>query len=271
MEKINFNTYKAAAKIPLGQIGSFFNLKQEVVWKEYIKIDSTEVEKILRYSSSNKSVYLYTYGCITFLNFNQEEIYIFLEYLRKIFVELDYKLLSTFRESHAIYLNSEDNNVKLWEDADETFHYEEYIDDIVATILAKSTELYKIETELTQVLDEAGKFIMYLNRGYLRANKKKVISTIAKCIRFKYRSIENVRMLDRPYAFNRTIESRQIFDTMSEFLELDERYAVLSNRMDILDSITGEYFIFRSQQSERRLLLFEILLLSLFPLSHLLS
>ncbi|MFA9422001.1 MAG: RMD1 family protein [Sedimentibacter sp.] len=271
MERVNFNTYKAAAKLPLAQIGSFFNLKLEAVWKEYIKIDSNEVEKILKYSSPNKSVYIYTYGCVTFINFNQEEIYVFLEYLGKTYVELDYKMISKFSETHVMYLNSEDASIKLWEDADEEFHYGKYINDIVATVLAKSAELYKIETELSEVLDEAGKFIMYLNRGYLRANKKKVISTIAKCIRFKYRSIENVRLLGRSSEFNRTMESRNIFDKVSELFELDERYVVLLNRMNILDSITGEYFIFRSQQSERRLLLFEILLLSLFPLSHLLS
>lgn len=270
MERVILYTYKAAAKLPLVQIASYFNLKLEAGWKEYIKIDSTEVEKLLKYASSNKAVYLYSYGCISFLNFSQEEIYIFLEYLRKIFVELDNKLISKFSETHVMKVEN-DVNIKLWEDAEETFQYQEYIYDIAAAVLAKSTELYKIETELSEVLDEAGKFITYLNKGYLRANTKKVISTIAKCTRFKYRSIENVRILDRPPEFNRTIESRQIFDTLSVFYELDERYAVLSNRMGILDSITGEYFSFRSKQSERRLLLFEVLLLCLFPLFHLIS
>ncbi|MDW5300259.1 MAG: RMD1 family protein [Sedimentibacter sp.] len=270
MEKIIFYTYKAATKLPLAQIASFFNIKQDAVWKEYIKIESTEIEKILKYNSEKKSVYLYKFGCITFLNFKQNEIYIFLEYLKKLFVELDNKLLSQFNETHVMAVSS-DGYVYLWEDDDAKYQYNKNIDDLVATILAKSTELYKIETELSGVLDEAGKFLMYLNKGYLRANTRKVISTIAKCIRFKYRSIESVRLLGRPSEFNRTIESRQIFDKFSNFFELDERYVVLANRMDILDSITGEYFSFRSKQSSRRLVLFEILLLSLFPLFYIIS
>jgi len=270
VERIIFYTYKAATKLPLTQIASFLNIKQDAVWKEYIKIESTEVEKILKYASLKKSVYLYKFGCITFLNFKQDEIYIFLEYLKKLFVELDNKMISQFNESHVMSASS-DGYVCLWEDDDAKFQYNKNIDDIVATILAKSTELYKIETELSDVLDEAGKFIMYLNKGYLRANTKKVISTIAECIRFKYRSIESVRLLDRYSEFNRTIELRQIFDKLSEFFELDERYIVLTNRMDILDSITGEYFSFRSKQSSIRLVLFEILLLSLFPLFRLIS
>jgi len=102
-------------------------------------------------------------------------------------------------------------------------------------------------------------------------NTKKVISIIAKCIRFKYRSIESIKILDKPLEFNRTIEARQTFDVMSEYFELKDRYTILSDRMNILDSITGEYFSFRSKQAEKRLLLFEILLLSIFPLLQIIS
>nr|WP_312576107.1 RMD1 family protein [Sedimentibacter sp.] len=270
MEKIIFSAYKVAAKLPLAKISSFFNIKQDAVWKEYIKIGVAEIEDILKYSCTNKAIFLYKYGCITFINFNQNEIYTFLEYLKKLFVELDNKLLSQFNDTHIIYLSS-DNKVVLWDDLKEKFHYHSKTYDIVASVLAKSIELYKIETELSDVLDESGKLISYLNKGYLRANTKKVISIIAKCIRFKYRSIESIKILDKPSEFNMTLEARQTFDIMSEFFELNDRYTVLSDRMNILDSITGEYFNYRSKQAEKRLLLFEILLLSIFPLLQIIS
>lgn len=270
MKKIVFNTYKVAVRLPLVRIDAFFNLNQNTGWKEYLKIDGTEVEKFLKYASAEKAVYLYKYGCMTFLNFDQDEIAIFFDYLETLFVELDYQLLSHFNESHVVTLSNE-GEVYLWEGADLKFQDYQHVTDIVAAVLAKSTELYEIETELSKVLDDADHFISHLNRGYLKANTQKVISTIAKNIRFKYRSLESVRLLDRPSEFNRTLEARQLFDTMSEYFELNERYALISNQMDILDSITGEYFSFRSKYSEKRLLIFEIVLLSLFPLLHILS
>ncbi|SHI22307.1 RMD1 family protein [Desulfosporosinus lacus] len=270
MDKVILNTYKVATRLPLAQIALFIRLRQDVGWKEYIKFDSADIEKILKYASENKAVYLYKYGCITFINFNQDEIAIFLEYLRTLFVDLDYELLSKFNENHEMVLSRE-AYVNLWEGDEVKFPYQQYVDDIAATVLAKSTELYKIETELSEVLDEAGTFIMQLNKGHLSANSKKVASTLAKSIRFKYRSIESIRLLDRPSEFKKTIESRQIFDKLSEYFELNERYTALSNQMDILDSITGDYLSFGSKQSERRLLLFEILLLASFPLLHILS
>ena len=270
MERIRLNTYKVATRLPLIRIASFINLRQDVSWKEYIKFDGAEVEKILKYASTNKAVYLYKYGCITFLNFNQDEISFFLEYLVTLYIDLDYKLHSKFNETHEMILSS-DGYVDLWEGDEVKFHYLQQVDDIAAAVLAKSTELYKIETELSEVLDEAGTFIIQLNKGYLWANTKKVAATLAKNIRFKYRSIESVRLLGRPSEFKMTIESRQIFDKMSQYFELDERYAVLSNQMDIFDSIMGVYLSFGSKQSERRLLVFEILLLASFPLLHILS
>lgn len=267
MGKISLNTYKIAARLPLVRIAPFFNLRKDAAWKEYLKIDGAEVEKILKYASVKKAVYLYKYGCITFLNFSQDEIPVFLDYLQTLFVKLDYQLLSQFNENHALFL-SDKGEVSLWEDADVKFHDQPLIEDIAATVLAKSTELYTIEIELSEVFDDADIFIKNLKSGYLRANTKKVISTIAKSIRFKYRSLESVRLLDRPAEFSRTLEPREIFDTLSEYFELDERYDVITNQMAILDSITEEYFSFRSKRSERRLIIFEIVLLSIFPLMH---
>lgn len=270
MERIVFNTYKVAVRLPLLRIASFINLEKDVSWKEYIKLDEAEVEKILKYASANKSVYIYRYGCMTFLNCNQDEISIVLEYLRTLYIDIDYELLHKFNETHEIP-GSRDNFINLWPESELNFHYQSLVDDIVAGVLAKSVELYNIETELSEVLDAAGHFISHLNKGYLRANTKKVISTLTKSIRFKYRSIESVRLLDRPSEFNKTIEARQIFDRLSEYFEVNKRYVVLANQINILDSITREYFSFRTKQSERRLLLFEILLLASFPLLHILS
>lgn len=270
MKRIIFNTYKAVMKLPLVRIAGFFDLRQAAGWKEHLKIDGTEVEKILKYASTEKAVYLYKYGCITFMNFNQDEISIFLDYLETLFVELDYQLLSHYNETHVVTLSSE-GEVYLWEGADPEFQNHRQVADIVAAVLAKSTELSAIETELSEVLDDADHFIAQLKRGYLKADNHKVISTIAKNIRFKYRSLGSVRLLDRPSEFNRTLEARKMFDTLSEYFELNERYGVISDQMEILDSITGEYFSFRSKRSEKRLLIFEIVLLTLFPILHFLS
>jgi uncharacterized Rmd1/YagE family protein len=266
MNVIMFNTFKVASRLPLVQVASYFNIKNDA-WKEYVKIDSEEIEKILKYVSSSKSVYLYKYGCITFVNFKYHEIQQFFEYLNKIYVDLDNKLISKFSETHVMTVDN-DGMVRLWEDAEELYPFNDTMVDTAATVLAKSTELHKIETELNNVLDEAENLINYLNIGRLRANSRKVISIIAQCTRFKYRSIESVRLLDRPPEVDKTIETKQVFNELSEFFELNDRYVTMQSRTDVLDSITAEYFSYKSDQAERRLLIFEIMLLAIFPLMH---
>lgn len=268
MKVIIYNTFKASSKFPLIQLASYFNIKLEG-WKEYIKIDDKILEKVFRYESAYKSVYIYRYGCITFVNFKQYEIQFFLEYLSKIYIELDNKLLSRFSETHIMTV--EDGLVSIWEDSEIVYPYNEILVDIAATVLAKSVELNKIETELNHVLDESENLINYLNVGRLRANTKKVISIIGQCTRFKYRTIESVRLLDRPPEFDKSIETRKILSDISNIYELDDRYLDVVSRTDVLDSITEEYFNFKHNQSERRLLMFEILLLAIFPLMSILG
>lgn len=265
MKVIIYNTFKVSSKLPLVQIASHFNIKLEG-WKEYIKIESNILEKILKYESNSKSVYIYRYGCITFVNFKQYEIQFFLEYLSKIYIELESKLISKFSETHIMTVDN--GFVDIWEGSEKIYPYSEILVDIAATVLAKSTELSKIEAELNYVLDESENLINYLNIGRLRANSKKVISIIAQCTRFKYRTIESVRLLDRPPEFDKSIETRKIFSEISDIYELDDRYLDVLNRTDVLDSITEEYFSFKHNQSERRLLIFEIMLLAIFPLMH---
>ena len=140
MDRIVFNAYKVATRLPLIQIASFFNLKPEG-WRQYIKLNKSIIEKILKYSSE-KIVYLYKYGCITFVGFNQDEIHVFLEYLRNSFIESDNKLITLYNESHTIYI-SEDGYIKLWSESEEQFKYNETIIDITANILAKQNcQLY---------------------------------------------------------------------------------------------------------------------------------
>lgn len=269
MSIIMFNTFKVANKLPLVQIASYFNYKKDTVnWREYIKISSDEIEKIFKYGSRNKSVYLYKYGCITFVNFKYHEIQYFFEYLTRLYIELNNTLITKFSETHVMTVNK-NKLVNIWEDSEEQYLISEALVDIVATVLAKSVELNKIEIELNNVLDESEQLIDYLNKGRLRANSQKVISIIAKCTRFKYRSIESVRLLDRPPEFNMSMELRKIFDDVSNFYELNDRYITILSRTDVLDSITKEYFEYKSSQAETRLLMFEILLLAMFPLMYL--
>lgn len=266
MDILFFNTYKAAAKLPLQLIAAHFNIQSDMSWREYIKIKSDSLEKIYMYKSEDKLVYIYKYGCISFVNFKQHEIQQFLEYLRKLYVELDDSLLLKFNDTHVMTIK--DNMVTLGEDTELTHKYSHKLIDITATVLAKSIELSKIETELSNVLDDAGHLIKYLNAGRLRANSKKVIGIIAKCTRFKYRTIESVRLLDRPPEYDKTIDTRNLYDNVSDIYELNERYIDVLSRTDVLDSITEEYFNFKSNQSENRLLMFEILLLAVFPIMH---
>lgn len=267
MKQITFNTYKVADRFPLGRIAEYFKFQNTASWREYIVIESVNLEKVLKYSTTEKRAYIFKFGCMTFVNFNQDEVYTFLEFLQSLVGKLDYVLFSRFNESHSMELY-DDGTCSLWVSGDERVPWSEGINDIVAIILAKSTELYKIEVELSDLLDETENFIFYLQKGKLRANTRRVTSTVARIVRFRYRGIESIKILDRPREAEGEILSRQVYDQMAVYYELEDRYEVLEGQMDNLQSITESYFKLGKNQTENRLLWLEVFLLALFPLFH---
>lgn len=267
MESVLFVTHKVADKLPLGTLAEYFRLPSPTRWREYIKIEESQLDTVLKYSVHQKAVYAFTYGCITFVNFDQDETYSFLEFLQSLVGALDFKMLHKYSESHRMELYA-DGNCSLWANGDESMPWSSQVADITAIVLAKSTEFYKVEVELSNLLDEAEIFIAYLQKGRLRSNAKKVASALSKIIRFKYMSLESIRIFDRPAEADRTLLSRRVYDEMANYYELEDRYEIVRKQMDDLQSLAGTYFSLGSNQTEHRLLWLEVFLLALFPLFH---
>jgi Uncharacterized conserved protein len=206
----------------------------------------------------SKMVYLLKYGCVCFVNFNENEIYIFLRYLDSIIGSVDFNLFTKFNENHTEYID------------DTKWLSRNVFYNIICIILAKSVELNKLETDLDELLDKAEKHINLLQSGKLRINKKFTL-TASRILRLEYHYANNIKIFERNIYDNEDIESRASFDRLSKYYELDERRKVIQSKMDDMRNIFSAYSSFSYKQSEARTNWFEIALLSLFPLSYVLD
>lgn len=257
MEPYNFKSYKISLKLPLDNIAFFFNLPNPLNREEYITLDSNQISNILQYKIETKIVCLFRYGCVCFVNFNEDEIYIFLKYIDSIISGVNYNLFSGFRENHAEYIDENGS----WNTS--------YIQ-IICIVLAKSVELHKLETDLEGLLDKAEMLINNLQVGKLSI-KKKFILTTSRILRLEYHYANNIKILERNIYDNKNIESRSTFDRLSKQYELDERLKVIQSKMNDMRTISAAYYRYSYNQRETRTLWFEIVLLSLFPLSYILD
>lgn len=89
MDSINFSCYLIAPKLPLNKLVEFFKMHRHLSWEEYIVLKGMHLEPILKYATEHKQVYLFEFGCVTFVNFSHAEIHVFIDYLDVTFIIWD--------------------------------------------------------------------------------------------------------------------------------------------------------------------------------------
>lgn len=268
MENIRIKSIKVAAFFSLDKIVELLGIPMKFRWDEYVSLSESDLDLVLKYNTQNKHVYIFKYGCISFANFEDEEISTFIKYIESIGVKINYSLTYKYYDIHNVKVLT-NQKIKLWQNNDSEYAYNDTILHTISIILSKSLELYSFESELNKLLDEAEKFITFLQKGRLGFYRRKSSLLISKILRFKYDSIHNIRVLDRPSFVEQILALRDIYDNLSKYYELDERLNVVKGKIASLHDILDLYTNLSFNQSETRLLLFEIFLLALFPASHL--
>ncbi|MCX7749551.1 MAG: RMD1 family protein [Clostridia bacterium] len=266
MQILSFNCYKVAPKIPLEKIAEVSKINKPLIWKEYIVLEGEHLDMFLRYQAEGKSVYIFKFGSITFVNFNEDEVRSFLENIELIVGPLDYDLFAKYYEGHTLKLDGQGycQLVK----GEDFQRYKKYIADVISIVLAKSVALYKVEKNVDYLYDEAEKVIHFLQIGKLRTNIRKFAKGISKILRFEYESVDHIKIFDRQIFIGWGLEAKEAYEKMAGYYELGERFKGIKNKADDLMRITRSYAAMSYKHGENRLYLFEIFLLALFPLSY---
>jgi uncharacterized Rmd1/YagE family protein len=114
----------------------------------------------------------------------------------------------------------------------------QYHMDIIATILAKSVALKKIEHDTDILLDEIENIIEYLDKGHLNLSDEQLAKLSAKVLRFKYNTISYIMLLEKPDIAWKIEEAFDFFNNLSELFEIKDRYEKIRNKTEVLLDIT---------------------------------
>ena len=134
MTTIRFKSCKIGVSIPLEKPRSFFRLQKSSVWKEYITLQEHHLVDILKKPCESMAAYLFDFGCITFVNFEEPDIQVFLEFMAGMVETIDYSMVARFPETHAIEVLSA-GEFRPWPESPRTFRYEESVISLIAVIL----------------------------------------------------------------------------------------------------------------------------------------
>ncbi|WP_058301164.1 RMD1 family protein [Gorillibacterium timonense] len=265
---LRFKSCVIGSSIDLDKPASFFRIERTVSWKEYLELNEAHLERILQKPCPGKRVYLFEYGCATFLDLDEGEQQTFYEFLAGLVDEIDYAMVARYTESHVLEVD-EEGEFSPWDGSPLRFRVEESILPLVASLLAKSAALTKIEADVDDHLDQSEQLIDNLQRGRLRFNKRSSSSVLAKFLKFEFDSILTIRIFDRTTAEGDSWNSRSLYDALAEHYELNDRYEVIESKMGSLRTAMKTHNSLSFESNENRLYVWEIFLLLLFPLGAL--
>jgi uncharacterized Rmd1/YagE family protein len=265
MQSWSFKSFVLCNEINLNKIAAHFGITSKFKWEDPLVLHDNTLKGILN-DTENKSVYIYHYGSLVFINMEHHETMDVVNYLKKIDVNLKNNSPDNYIDEYKIEIDP-NYEYMLYNDLMTSNEFMPYYLDILSLVLAKSTSLRKIENDTDKLLDSIEDVINLLDTGKFDMSDKQIAKTSAQVLRFKYHTISNLMLLEKPRSAwdNEDIES--FFMQLTELFDFKDRYQKITRKTEVLQDITE---VFASLTHEKRgtrleimviiLILFEVIL-----------
>lgn len=242
MTQAEFTAITVSNEINLNKIAQHFGLTRKFIWGEALSLKNAALKGIIR-ETEDKSVYIFHFGSLVFVNFQKHEITDVLIYLKAIEKNLNITNPFEYTDDYMLQINpavaaSVSNNCMIASEPNE------YQQEIVSTVLAKSVALEKIEIDIEILLDEIEDIVEFLHQGKLSVSDSQLAKISAKILSFKLATISYLMLLDKPDITWDDEEASELFSNLSLIFELEERYEKnirhkSETLMDITDVFSG--------------------------------
>ncbi len=269
LQQAEFKALALANEINLNSIAGHFGIDKKFKWEEPLVLFDNHLKGIIN-SPEGKAVYIFSFGSLVCINCQFHEITDILKYLKKIEPGLNIQSTFNFSDDYKLEIGSEQPLSLNYEymTAPELKNYHR---EIVATVLAKSVALERIEHGINLLLDAIEDKIDHLEKGRLNIPDNRLAKTSAQILRFKYNTISYLMLLDKPDIAWVSEEAEEFFLNLSELFELDDRYEAIRHKSEILMDITEVFTSLTHAQRGTRLEWMIIILISIELLLSLLE
>jgi len=240
MDKAVFTALVVANEINLNVLAEHFGMNKKLRWEDALILRTGNLTGIIA-KPSDKAAFVFYFGSIVFINFAHHEMMDLLKYLKKLERNISIDTPFLFQDDFKLIINPVQDQAVLNFDNLITSGYENYYLEIIATVLAKSVALEKLESDIDKLYDEIEDIVDYLAKGRFTISDRRLANTSASILRFRYNSISYIMLLDKPDITWTNEEAGRLFDELSGLFELEERYETLRHKTETLLDITQAF------------------------------
>lgn len=258
MQSWFFKSLVLCNEINLNSIAPHFGINRKFKWEDPLVLSDRKLSGILK-ETENKWVYIYYFGALVFINMEFHEIQDIIKYIKNIDPNLKNNTPDEYIDEYKLEVDPK-YEYSLYNDLMTSNEFMPYYLDILSLVLAKSTSLRKIETNIDKLLDGIENIINYLDKGKFNMSDSEISKTSARVLRFKYNTISYLTLLDKPKAAWDNEDIENFFIQVISLFDLNERYKKISHKTEILQDITD---VFTSLSHEKRGTKLEIMVIIL--------
>lgn len=258
MQSWSFKSLVLCNEINLNVIAPHFGINRKFKWEDPLVLSDRKLSGILR-ETENKWVYIYYFGALVFINMEFHEIQDIIKYIKSIDDNLKNNAPNEYIDEYKLEVDTK-YDYSLYNDLMTSNEFMPYYLDILSLVLAKSTSLKKIETDIDKLLDGIENVINYLDKGKFNMSDHEISKTSARVLRFKYNTISYLMLLDKPKSAWDNEDIENFFLQVISLFDLDERYKKINHKTEILQDITD---VFTSLSHEKRGTKLEIMVIIL--------
>ncbi|HOJ77983.1 MAG TPA: RMD1 family protein [Bacillota bacterium] len=242
---MKFNAYAITNEFDLNKIAAQCGIPRKYTWEEPLVLSDQILGSILEHEiTGSQRVFVFSFGSIVFINTPPADQVLFINYLKKYKPDLVTKDYERYSDDYELRekpdLNSETELIFTDQYA-EVPVIEAYYPELISIIIAKSVALERAEEQMEIILDMVENLIDRLEKAKFRISTKKLARITAKIIRHQYNIIAYVMILDKPEITWTNSDAALFYDQMSDFFELNDRYAILEKKTDILNVIIDNF------------------------------
>lgn len=222
MKQAQFIALVISNEIDLNKIAQHFGISQDFKWEDWLALKENFLTGILR-EPENKEVYIFHFGSMVCVNCQHHEVMDIIQYLKRLEKSLNTVNPFEYTDDYLLDINPA-GEYAISNDGMVTTVEEDFQREIVATVLAKSVALDRIEIETSKLLDEIEDLVTLLHQGNLSIKDNKLSKISARILGFKLNTISYIMLLDKPDITWVNEEAAELFSELSSLFELEDRH-----------------------------------------------
>ncbi len=231
--------FKAAAltsEIGLNAIAVHFGIRRKYRWEDSLALGESALKGVVL-EPAGKSVHIFSFGSMVFVNCQHHEIMDVIRYLGQVESGLANVSSLTHTDDYRLEVAKEEepsvNNDCLVVSREEGYQRE-----LVATVLAKSVALERTEIGTNALLDEIEDIVSLLGQGRLTMSDEQLARMSARILGFRLSTLSYIMLLDKPDITWVNEEAAALYDELGALFELADRYESIRHKTEALMDIT---------------------------------